>query len=135
MGRWIDPSWWTHEASSCSSLCSTTAITILHPLVHTHIQTWNVSMHDLNSFDMLLTNTFTWLPRNPPPPPPHTHTHTRSLSVIYLHYLIHTSLEFTYPFLVPTSTTSLLILHSSPHYSDWYVLRLVCAILSVGWCI
>ena len=24
MGRWIDPSWWTHWAISCSSQCSTT---------------------------------------------------------------------------------------------------------------
>ena len=24
MGQWIDPSWWTHRAVSCSSQCSTT---------------------------------------------------------------------------------------------------------------
>ena len=27
MGRWIDPSWWTHRAISRSSLCSTTGVT------------------------------------------------------------------------------------------------------------
>ena len=27
MGRWINPSWWTHIASSCSSQCSTTGVT------------------------------------------------------------------------------------------------------------
>ena len=27
MGRWINPSWWTHRAISRSSQCSTTGVT------------------------------------------------------------------------------------------------------------
>ena len=27
MGHWIDPSWWTHWAISCSSQCPTTGVT------------------------------------------------------------------------------------------------------------
>ena len=38
MGRQIDPSWWTHRAISCSSQCSTTAVTKAVVCVMVHIK-------------------------------------------------------------------------------------------------
>ena len=35
MGHWIDPSWWTHWAISCSSQCPMTGITKASGMVHT----------------------------------------------------------------------------------------------------